>query len=415
MNLQGLVQAPRLWVTNPRADRRVTWMELFFDLIFVAAVAEVGSPLRADYSWPGLLRYSFLFVLIWWAWSGHTLYSTRFDHDDLVQRGLILLQCFIAAVMAANAKEALDSRSSAGFGAAYAGMRIVLVLQYVRARRVPETRPLTTRYAIGFGTAALLWIISALLDAPERYWVWALALAVDFLTPWLAVKHSMKFPPDATHFPERFGLFTIILLGEFVAAVMRGIESQEYWSFSAAATAFSSMAFAFVLRWWYFDVGQSASERHVRSKRHAILFQVWHFAHLPLFLGIGVAGVGFERMISLQSGERLTGGEAWVLCSAVAVLMAALISIGATSESSQKRRNRTRYLWAQYGLIGIAGFLGFTAVGIPRVILVVGLLAACTAQTLLGRSALLAPKLVSRKASYPLPMLAQPLNSIESP
>src|SRR6476646_8065564 len=87
MNLQGLVQAPRLWVTDPRADRRVTWMELFFDLIFVAAVAEVGSPLRADYSWPGLLRYSLLFVLIWWAWSGHTLYSTRFDHDDLIQRG----------------------------------------------------------------------------------------------------------------------------------------------------------------------------------------------------------------------------------------------------------------------------------------------------------------------------------------
>ena len=412
MNLQRLVQAPRLWAADSRADRRVTWTELFFDLIFVAAVAEVGSPLRADYSGPGLLRYSFLFVLIWWAWSGHTLYWTRFDHDDLVQRGLILLQCFIAAVMAANAKEALDSRSSAGFGAAYAGIRIVLVLQYIRARRVPETRPLTTRYAIGFGAAAVLWIISALLEVPERYWVWALALAVDFLTPWLAVKYSMKFPPDATHFPERFGLFTIILLGEFVAAVMRGIESQEYWSLSAAATAFSSMAFAFVLRWWYFDVGQSASQRHIRSKRHAILFQVWHYAHLPLFLGIGIAGVGFERMISLRSGERLTGGEARVLCFAVAVLMAALISIGATSESSQKRRNRLRYLGAQYGLIGIAGLLGFTSVGISRVILVVGLLAACTAQTLLGRSALLAPKLVSRKASYPLPILAQSLDSM---
>src|SRR5438477_13167196 len=150
MNLQGLVQAPRLWVAEPGAGRRVTWMELFFDLIFVAAVAEVGAPLSTDYSWPGLLRYGFLFVLIWWAWSGHTLYSTRFDHDDFVQRALILLQCFIAAVMAANAKEALDSRSSAGFGAAYAGMRIVLVLQYVRARRVAETGPLTTRVAVGF-------------------------------------------------------------------------------------------------------------------------------------------------------------------------------------------------------------------------------------------------------------------------
>jgi low temperature requirement protein LtrA len=119
MSLPALVQPPRLWVSNPHSERRVTWMELFFDLIFVAAVAEVGAPLGADYSWEGLLRYAFLFVLIWWAWSGRTLYATRFDHDDLPQRVLILVQCFIAAVMAANAKEALDSRSSAGFGAAY--------------------------------------------------------------------------------------------------------------------------------------------------------------------------------------------------------------------------------------------------------------------------------------------------------
>jgi len=279
-------------------------------------------------------------------------------------------------------------------------------LQYLRARRVPETRPLTTRYAIGFGVAAALWIVSALLEVPERYWVWALASAVDFLTPWLAVKHSMKFPPDASHFPERFGLFTIILLGEFVAAVMRGIESQEYWSPSAAVTAFSSMAFAFILRWWYFDIAQSASARHIRSRRQGILFQVWHYAHLPLFLGIGVAGVGFERMISLQSGERLTGGEAWVLCSAVAVLMAGLISIGATSEASQKRRSRMQYLVAQCGLIAVAGLIGFTAIGLSRVVLVAGLLAACSAQTLLGRSAILASKVVSRKGSHPVLTLA---------
>lgn len=385
MNVTGLVHVPRLWVSDPGGNRRVTWMELFFDLIFVAAVAEVGKPLSADYSWPGLVRYSFLFLLIWWAWSGHTLYSTRFDHDDLVQRILILLQCFIAAVMAANAKEALDSRSSAGFGAAYAGIRVVLVLQYLRARRLPETRELTTRYAIGFGVAAILWIISALVEVPLRYWVWALALSVDFVTPWLVVKHSVRFPPDANHFPERLGLFTIILLGEFVAAVMRGIESQEYWSFSAAATAFSSMAFAFVLRWWYFDVGQSASERHIHNKRQARLFHIWHFAHLPLFLGIGVAGVGFERMISLQSGQRLGHAEALVLCAAVAVLMAALIAVASTSEAAQKRPHRMRYVRAQYALVSLAAVLGLAATSLPRVCLVVGLLAVCCVQTVVGQ------------------------------
>src|SRR5436309_3312912 len=170
-------------------------MELFFDLIFAAAVAQVGTPLSADYSASELPRYVFLFVLIWLAWSGHTLYCTRFDTDDLVQRLLVLLQSFIAAVMAANAKDALDSTSSAGFGAAYAGMRIVLVGQYWRARRVPETRTLTTRYAIGYATAAAFWIASALSPLPVRYFVWAIALFIDLATPWFARKHSRRYPP----------------------------------------------------------------------------------------------------------------------------------------------------------------------------------------------------------------------------
>jgi len=331
MNLASLTESPRLWPAG-KSHRRVTWLELFFDLIFVAAVAQVGKPLVEDYTLHGVLRYTFLFVLIWWAWSGHTLYTTRFDHDDGVQRALTLVQCFIAAVMAANAGEALESRSSAGFGAAYAGMRIILVVQYLRARSVPETRPLTTRYAAGFGIAALLWLASAFLEVPERYWVWGLALAIDFATPWLAASHSLRFPPDATHFPERFGLFTIILLGEFVAAVMRGIESQEDWTFGAAGTAFSAMAFAFLLRWWYFDVARRAEERHGRSRREAAWFQVWHYAHLPMFLGIAIAGTGFEKAISLRVTERLDYAANAVVCVAVAVLMGALVAIGAASQ-----------------------------------------------------------------------------------
>ena len=399
MNLAIVSQTPRLWPAMQHGHRRVTWMELFFDLVFVAAVAEVGTPLAKDYSPVGLFRYAFLFVLIWWAWSGHTLYSTRFDHDDAVQRVLILVQCFIAAVMAANAKDALDSRSSAGFGAAYAGMRVVLVVQYLRARSLPETRGLTTRYAIGFGTAALVWIVSALLDAPARYWVWGIALAIDFWTPWLAAKHSLQFPPDATHFPERFGLFTIILLGEFVAAVMRGIESQEYWTFPAATTAFCSMAFAFVLRWWYFDVAQSAAARHVRTRSEAVRFQIWHYAHLPMFLGVGIAGVGFEHLISLQNAEELTSVEVRVLCAAVTMLMAALINIAATSDSSCEQDKPRRYLWAQFVLLGPTVVLAIVAPSLHRIVLMAGLLGICSCQTLLGRHSVLARKPIERRAS----------------
>ena len=76
-------------------------------------------------------------------------------------------------------------------------MRIIQVLQYLRARSLPATRALTTRYATGFGAAALVWVASAVVDVPERYWLWGAALAVDFATPWFAAQHGRRFPPDA--------------------------------------------------------------------------------------------------------------------------------------------------------------------------------------------------------------------------
>jgi low temperature requirement protein LtrA len=152
--------------------RKVTWLELFFDLIFVAAVAQVASPLRDHYSLDGVVRFAPLFALIWWAWTGHAVFCTRFDTDDLIQRALTLVQVFAVAVMAANAKAALDSRDSAGFGAAYAVVRFILVAQYFRAGQVREARPLTRRYLAGHGIAASLWLASALVPAPARFWMW---------------------------------------------------------------------------------------------------------------------------------------------------------------------------------------------------------------------------------------------------
>ena len=71
----------RFWPALPAAERRVTWAELFFDLVFVAAVAQVGAPLAAHYSFAEVGRYAFLLLVIWWAWNGYAVYATRFDGD----------------------------------------------------------------------------------------------------------------------------------------------------------------------------------------------------------------------------------------------------------------------------------------------------------------------------------------------
>jgi low temperature requirement protein LtrA len=171
-----------------------------------------------------------------------------------------------------------------------------------------------------------------MVPAPLRFWLWGVALVVDVGTPLASAHLSVQAPPHPAHLPERYGLFTIILLGESLVAVMKGMESQEGWSVSAALSAFLGMAIAFLVWWWYFDGAQGAAERTVRSRRDARAFVVWSYAHLPLYLGIAVAGVGIEHIVTIAPDGHLHGAESWILGGAVTLLMLALTTIGLTSD-----------------------------------------------------------------------------------
>lgn len=332
-----LVMPLRLRAHLGETARKVTWLELFFDLIFVAAVAQVAEPLHEHYSLSGVLRFATLFALIWWAWTGYTVFATRFQSDDGIQRLLTLVQMFVVAAMAANAEDELHSRSSAGFMAAYAVLRLVLVAQYCRARHLPEARPLTTRYIAGHGIAALIWLASAFVDVPVRYVLWAMAFVIDLGTPWIALPHTVNVPPNPAHLPERFGLFTLILLGEAVVAVMHGMKSQHEWTWLAASSAFSGMALLFLLWWWYFDVAAAASERFVRSRQDATRFHIWSYAHFPLYLGVVVAGVGVQRMVTAAARSPLTSEDAVLMAGAIAVVITAMTVIGGRPERTAAR------------------------------------------------------------------------------
>jgi low temperature requirement protein LtrA len=251
-----------------------------------------------------------------------------------------------------NAKDALDSRDSAGFAAAYAAMRFVLVAQYLRASRVVGSRPLSTVYLTGSGIAALFWLTSALLPAPPRFALWAVAFAIDAATPLIAERHSANVPPHAAHLPERYGLFTIILLGEAVVRVMHGMESQAGWSVAAATCAAGGFVVAFALWWWYFDGVRGAEERHVRSGRDALRLQVWSYAHLPMYLGIALTGVGLEHAITVAQHEVLHGAEAWLLAGSLAMVMVAITTILGTSEAARRERRLARTVGPHYALAG---------------------------------------------------------------
>jgi low temperature requirement protein LtrA len=379
-----LIAPLRLRALASQDARKVTWLELFFDLIFVAAVAQVAEPLREHYSLEGVVRFATLFALIWWAWIGHTVFATRFDANDGVQRLLTLVQMFVVAVMAANAEDELATRSSAGFVAAYAVLRVTLVAQYARARHVPDARPLTTRYIVGHGAAAIVWLASALVPPPGRYWLWTLAFVVDLGTPWLALPHTVTVPPHPEHLPERFGLFTLILLGEGVIAVMHGMQSQAGWPVAAALSAFSGMALLFLIWWWYFDVAGAAAERPIRTHRDAVRFQVWSYAHFPLYLGLVITAVGIQRIVTAAARWRVGGDEALLMTAAAAVIMLAMAAISGRSARRGRIVPDSLPVVALPALaVGLGAIAAMSPIG--PVVIIVGLIVLCSVQAMTGR------------------------------
>src|SRR5438477_7884 len=275
--------APKLWPADEQHVRRPGWTELFYDLVFAAAISQLSAPLEADYSLHGVVRYAFLLALVFLAWLGYTTFSTQFAVDDVLQRVLIVAQVFFVAVMAANATGPLSSRDAAGFGAAYGGVRAVLALQYARVIGLSGTRPVVIRRIVWLVAAAVVWTASALLPAPHRYVAWCLAFSMDIANSWPPSHGRIMLPPGAAHFPERFGLLTIILLGEFVASVMRGIESQMSWSFLAASAAVLSLGLGFAIWSCYSDGAKGWETRHVRSHKDVVRLRGWIALHFPLF------------------------------------------------------------------------------------------------------------------------------------
>lgn len=216
------------------------------------------------------------------------------------------------------------------------------------------------------------------MPLPARFVAWAVAFAIDLATPWLAVRHSVNAPPDATHLPERFGLFTLILLGESVVAVMHGMESQEGWPVEAAIAAFLGMTTLFLIWWWYFDGADAVSEQHVRSRRDALRLHVWTYAHFPLCLGIVVVGVGIQRSVTAAAHAAMAASETGLAAAGATLVMVSMITIAATT------RQTIPAVWRWFGAAFLLAVLvlvaGTSRIEVPPVFVVVGLASALLAQ-----------------------------------
>jgi low temperature requirement protein LtrA len=315
MSTARFLEPPRLRTLDEDGDaRRATWLELFFDLVFVAAVGQLANALAAHPTPARFAAFVGLFVPVWWAWMGFTFYANRFDTDDLPYRLLTLVAMFGVAVVATTVSPVFRGATT-GFVLSYVAVRCVLLVLYERARRhVEAARSLATTFLVAFGAAVGVWLASLAVPTPWRYALWAAALAFELAAPLLAWRQIPQAPINRRHIPERFGLLTLIVLGESVLAVVLAV-TKVHWDAESAAAAVAGFVVAASLWWIYFDFVDEEAAVGGRGIFGGLTYTYVHFA---IVVGLAALGVGVKLAV-LDRGE---GG--WIVCAGIALTMGGL-------------------------------------------------------------------------------------------
>ena len=326
--------ADAAWFRPPRLKtggehRQATWLELFFDLVFVVAVAGLAGLLRDDLSPSGVGWFAFLFLPAWWLWVDVSYYGDQFDTDDVVYRLALLAVMFGVVTIGRVAPQIVEGRAAWG-GLVFAAMYAVLCGLYVRAWRPnPELRPLIVRYATATALSAGLYAASAAVPAPWRFGLWTLAVLVPMVNSPLAYYRLPDLPSQLSHMPERFGLFAIIALGESIAGVAVAVGEAPRTPAVAAASA-AGFALAAGL-WWTYFIREDPSSMSVAldgGRRGVARSHVYGYAHFLVYAGVVAASVGVEEAVLAAGGPHAFPPTARaVLAGGVAVSVAGMAAV----------------------------------------------------------------------------------------
>ncbi len=339
----------------PGQEQAVGWLELFFDLVYVATIIALGNWLSHHLSLEGVAGFVLIFTTVWGSWVGTVLFFNRFDQNDVGQRLLVFLQMYFVVGLAAHLGDPLGEVSR-GVALSFVAVIGVRMLLHGRAwRTYPDARPLINRYILGDVPVVLIYLASAFVSPSFRYGLWVAAIlwgmSVHFLPQMRRWVERMW--PDPHHLAERVGLFTIIVLGESFIKVITSALGEEIHFFGVSG-AFGMVMVA-CLWWVYFDHANSATVRKAPSARYS-----WFYAHLPLAIGITAVGVALKKAVLSDLGHALTDEKRWLLLGSLALcwLVLAFLELVTQENPSVSRRGLVigRVLGAA-ALMGI-GLLG---------------------------------------------------------
>lgn len=276
-----------------RAHRPVTWLELFFDLFVVVVLARIAhEPGEAHFTAPSLLVFFGQFVPLFWIWVGATYYIERFETAGLEFRLTVFGFMAVVAGLGAFSHHAMGEQF-AGYAGVYAAGRLFTALLWLHAS-LHQTKPVARGarvLAAGTIAGALLVAASCFLEGGMRHALFAAGLLADIFAPRLTARAQAAFPPVSTSkYPERFGLFTIIALGECAAGLIGGLGDAKHPDWLPGLLC---LVLTFGMWWIYFDF---VGRRRFRQSARDIL--AWVYSHIGLFAAIAIAGAAMRETLA---------------------------------------------------------------------------------------------------------------------
>lgn len=327
-------------------DRAVGWLELFYDLVYVATLIQIGNFLSDNLNIIGFGQFLVLITVVWWAWTGETFYQNRYVVDDIIHRILVFIQIFAVATLGLSVSAAFGDLY-VQFTLAYVLTRFILVVMYWRAYRHHEaSRAFSRGYITGFSIGIVIWLCSLLLPA-ELHWVgWLAGISVELAVPLLPRmrQEQLKWQPDVHHITERFGIFTIIVLGESFVKIL---DDSQGTAVGIDQLLFGTFGIIIVYSLWWLYFSDTADK--IIDFSRSIKPITWVYGHLPFVAGLVAFGVAAKKMYgsTLDYADKVVNPDYRLLymVSIVLYLVAlALIDIGIDDETTHQSQNRESFI-----------------------------------------------------------------------
>ncbi|MEU6217426.1 low temperature requirement protein A [Streptomyces sp. NPDC047022] len=290
-------------------EQRVTWAELFFDLVWVFVITQIAGVLAHAHSAEGALKALVLFVPLWMGWVGAALLGNAAGpHLDGAHGRLLIFALAACGLGMSVAVPRAFGDDGVVFGSCYVLMRLIL---WQRMRRWPTFGGLRVEpFAVSLLVNGPLVLIGGLAAEETRLTLWGLAAVVEILGTAILGRRLDQVRFETSHLPERFGLFVILALGETVVAA--GANASQAGADTPTLLTLGLAFSLILLLWWtYFHYGAPAARHSLSSDpvQARVVRDVFSYAHLVYAIGIICMAVSLKVLLRapLQVPHELAG------------------------------------------------------------------------------------------------------------